>query len=305
MSRKIDNSQDFKVAARLLSTHLEDVNHFLKYGTPSNSLISYVLETKFSKSLNTAAGQKRLYGMLKIIKQFIKELPIRSYLLHQDVKVNFQHRRADTRNNAIQVAESILHRISSEYKPEVLFAFDSINVWIKSVYKKELGYHTIHKTLELLEEQHFFNIVEWGKRGARGRCTKIKAIFPEEKNLSFTSDIDDWLLSRDHAMMAVYARESTTRQDVLEARIHCYAEGWLEDQEKEMSLWDQGFRLFKTQDAIISSDAEKVSVENDLEELINDVDINRFLGRLVPTLQENGSSDRKSIRQLSGSVRSG
>ncbi len=300
MSRKIDNSQDFKVAAKLLSTHSEDVTHFLKYGTPPDSLISYVLGTKFSKSLNTASGQKRLYEMLKVIRQFIKELPIRAYLLYQDIKVNFQHRRADTRNNAICIAESILHRVSSEYKPEVLFAFDSINVWIKSVYGKELGYHTIHKVLELLEEQHFFKIVEWGKRGMRSRCTKIKVIFSDVKDLSFNSAVDDWLLSRDHAMMAVYARESATRQDVLEARIHHYAENWLEDQENEKSLWDQGFRLFKYQDAIISSDAENVSVVNDLEEIVNEVHTYRFLGSLVPTLQENDASSRTSPVLLSG-----
>jgi len=288
----------------------KEIQRLLRYGTPSDRLISlaeakqaYVRidgkkkQIHFPVSLNKAAGQKLIYSIAKKIHNFHNDLPVHSYLLLQDVKTNVKHRRRDTQMNIHMVAEAVLHRMASEFKPEVLFAFDSINVWISAVYGKELGYLTIRKALEILQAEGYFDIIEWGQRGARSRCTKIKAIFPGRKDLSPSAASDDWLLFNDHAMSSVYRRESTTRQDVLEAKIHHFADEMAEQILHEVSLWDQGYRLFKAADdrMSVANEASKDDAVT-FEEVINDNYFDRLLGGLVPSLQENGTNYRQGDR---------
>ncbi len=194
------------------------------------------------------------------------------------------------------VAEAVLHRVACEFKHEVLFAFDSINTWVKSVYDKELGYLTIRKALEILIEAGFIKVNEWGKRGNRSKCTKIE-ILPLKRNyiLTYTSNIDDWLLFNDHAMNAVYRRESTTRQDVLESRFHHFADQIAAEMMEE-SLYARGARLFPAKDAIMSV-ADEGFIDA-MEKELSNVEIDRHLGTLVQSLQEDLTDSRQTSNRV-------
>jgi len=280
---KVDKSKAYSWVAYMLTHQPEEMAKLLRYGTPSDRLIKIAeqpfimtlsdgrrIPVFFPESLNKSSGQKLLYTTAKAVSQYIRTAPIQAFYLYEDIKKNFVVRRKDTRENYLQVAEAVCHRAASEYKHEVLFSFDSIIAWVKSVYGKELGYVTIRRALETLEAQNFLRVNEWGRRGIRNRATKIELItHPKEYILTYTSKIDSWLDSAVHGMMAVYRRESTTRQDVLEAQIHHYAEQVV----NEDSRYAEGRRLFAS-----------VTTEKELEDETTNID--RLLGELVSTMQE-------------------
>jgi hypothetical protein len=202
------------------------------------------------------------------------------------------------------VAEAVLHRAASEFKHEVLFAFDSINVWINAKYGKELGYLTLSKALEVLVEQGFFKVNEWGKRGNRSKCTKIEFL-PQEHILTYTSTLDDWLLYSDHAMNAVYRRESTTRLDVLEANFHHFMDMLEEDEAAEAKATARlksGTGLFtKSDDRMAVVEVAVIAAQTGEEETHETINIDRLLGRLVPTLQEAIPAARSIEPRIRGS----
>lgn len=290
-----------------MMTHQPDeMSRLLKYGTPSNELIKLSEQPvgmtlsdgkfkvfEFPVSLNKAAGQKLLFEAATRIKTYLRTVPLQAYELLEHVRTTVKHRRKDTQANLHIVAEAILHRAASEFKHEVLFAFDSINVWIQAAYGKELGYLTIRKCLELLQESRILRVNEWGKRGNRSKCTKIEIIpLAKEYILTYTSKVDAWLDSAVHAMMKVYAREATTRQNVLEARIHHYADE-LAGQSIDGPAWPELARLFPVTDASMSV-AENVSAPMTEEEFLHELQINGFLGELVQPMHAHGTASRES-----------
>jgi hypothetical protein len=300
MSKKVDKTLVYSWAAYMWSHHPDEMKKFLSRGTPSNELIK-LSETPvgmtlsngkfkvfiFPQSLNSRAGQNSLYNALVAVKKYVYTIPTQAFGLLTHVKATLRSRRADAKANTVMVAEAILHRAASEYKHEVLFAFDSINVWINAVYQKELGYLTIRKSLEVLIEQGFIKVNEWGKRGNRSKCTKIEFL-PQEHILTSTSDLDEWLLYRDHAMNAVYRRESVTRLDVLEENFHHFIDMMEEDEAAEIRATTRlkaGTRLFPAADDRMA--VEQVSSEKEVK---HEVNTNRFLGRVVPAMQETVSA---------------
>jgi hypothetical protein len=297
MSKKVSKTIVYSWAAYMWTHQPEEMKKFLKRGTPSDELIK-LSETPvgmtlsdgkfkvftFPESLNTAKGQKTLYSALVNVKKYVYAIPAQSFAHFNHIKASLCVRRADARTNILMVAEAVLHRAATEFKHEVLFAFDSINVWINAKYGKELGYLTLRKALEVLAEQGFIRVNEWGKRGNRSKCTKIQ-VLPQEYILTYTSNLDDWLLESDHAMNAVYRRESVTRLDVLEASFHHFIDMLEEDEAAEAKATARlkaGTRLFASTDARMVEVIE-VSSEKVLE---NEINIDRLLGRLVPAMQE-------------------
>ena len=307
--KKLDKPSAYAWVAYMFTHQPKEVKRVLKYKTPSDEFIKLseqpVLMTTsegktklvtFPESLNTRKGQKALYDTIVKVDLYLKTIPTQAYGLLEHIKATLRVRRADTLRNIIMVAEAVLHRAACEFKHEVLFAFDSINVWVKSVYNKELGYLTIRKALEVLQESGFIKIREWGKRGNRSKCTKIEFLPDTRRHiLTYTSKVDDWLLYNDHAMTAVYRRETTTRQDVLESRFHHYADQ-LAAEMMEESRWAQGARLFPaTDDRMAVAEVTPIGVTQFNDEVITDETyIDRLLGGLVPTLQANGSSNRQA-----------
>jgi hypothetical protein len=164
---------------------------------------------------------------------------------------------------------------------------------MKAVHGKELGYHTIRKALEALQEAGFIKVNEWGVRGVRAKATRVEILPAKDYILTYTSNqVDDWFMTLDHGLTKVYQRESTTRQDVLEAQIHHYADRMAAElAESQNSAYARGVRLFPVADDMILSEAQIVPIE--AEGIWDDAYIDRLLGRLVPTVQENGSSNRK------------
>lgn len=291
----------------MCSREATEIDHFLKYGNPSDRLIGlseakfvmrvdgHLKNVEFPYSLNTAAGKKKAYSIIKKVRQYINDVPSLAYGLLLDVRKNVTHRRSDTQNNIQMVAEAVINRVASEGKPEVLFAFDSIITWVKTAYGKELGYLTIRRSLELLQAQGYLTVVEWGKRGKRGRCTKIKVDLNFEREFEdFSVEAELWVEFTAPIMDAVYARESTTRQDVLEAQIHFYADQVLVEANAE-SRHAQGARLFTKSSARIVTDASDEVVLETIEKVFyNDEDyVTGLLGELVSTVQAYGSGNRK------------
>lgn len=310
--KKLNKPMAYAWVAYMITHHPDEMARVRKYGTPSDELIKlaetpvgmtlsdgkYKMIT-FPESLNKRAGQKILFETLTKLDLYLKTIPMQAYDLLSEIKTTIRVRRADTQRNILMVAEAVLHRVACEFKHEVLFAFDSINVWVKSVYGKELGYLTIRKALELLVEAGFIKVNEWGKRGNRSKCTKIEVLpLKREHILTYTSNIDDWLLFNDHAMNAVYRRESTTRQDVLESRFHHFADQVAAEM-MEDSLYAQGARLFPAKDAIMSvADEEFIDAT---EKELSDVEIDRYLGTLVQSVQETLPDPRQTgnrVRRL-------
>lgn len=285
-----------------------ELSRIRKYGTPSENFVRIAESPvringrliSFPVSLNSRRGQKLLYDILQSVDLFLKDIPCKSYDLFNFAKETLTHRRKDTLANLLMVLEAICHRAASEFKLEILFAFDSINTWIKAKYDKELGYQTLHKALELLIEAKFIKVNEWGKRGNRSRATKIE-VLPRQRGLilTYTSNLDDWLLYSDHAMSAVYRRESTTRQDVVEAAIHHFAENFVNHD--EAALYVEGkindgtvARLFGSTDARM--------VESVTEDGVwTDDYLDRLLGGLVPTLQEDDAYSGNLVAGVRGS----
>lgn len=306
MARKLDKHTAFAWVAYMLTHEPDEMRNILKYGTPSDRLIllaetprlltvgGKLRKVTFPESLNKAVGQKSLFKITKRVASYLQTIPVHSYALLQQIKTKLKARRADTLSNYLLVAEAVCHRAASEFKAEVLFAFDSINTWIKAVYNKELGYHTIRKALEAIEAAGFFKINEWGVRGVRTKATRIELRTSEEYILTYTSNhVDDWMIYLDHGLTKVYNRESTTRQDVLEAQIHYFADRMsAELAESKNAHYARGIRLFDVADGKILTEAQIVPLEE--QEIWDDAYIDRLLGRLVPTLQEDGPDNRKS-----------
>lgn len=309
--KKIDKSKAYAWVAYMFTHESAEIKKLLKYGTPSDRLITLAdkpvkinltdSEAKFivfPVSLNSAAGQKLLHSAAVRITTYIKTIPLQAHALLEHVRTNVTHRRKDTQANLHMVAEALCHRAASEFKHEILFAFDSINTWIKAAFGKELGYLTIRKCLELLQEADIIRVNEWGKRGNRSKCTKIELITDtKELILTYTSKVDAWLDSYAHAMMKVYARESTTRQNVLEERIHHYADE-LANESVDGPAWAPLRGLFGTTDATMVV-AETSSAPMTLEEMINELHTDRLLGELVQSVREDDTASRKSRRSLS------
>lgn len=302
MSRKLDKPRAYAWVAYMFTHQPEEMKRVLKYKTPSDELIKLSEQPvgmttsdgkfkmiTFPESLNTRAGQNALYETIVKVDVYLKTIPTQAYDLLQTVKSDLRVRRADTLSNIHMVAEAVMHRAASEFKHEVLFAFDSINTWVKSVYSKELGYLTIRKALETLQDAGYLKVREWGKRGNRTKCTKIEIIpIPRNYILTYTSNVDDWLLYNDHAMQAVYRRESTTRQDVLESRFHHFADQMAAEMMAE-SRWAQGARLFPSADDRMAV-AEVTPIGVEIEEGLYETHIDRYLGRMVPAMQETITS---------------
>jgi hypothetical protein len=298
-SKKPDKAKIFAWTAYMLTHQPEEMKRVLRYGTPSDTLIKIseqpVLMTTsdgktklitFPESLNTRAGQNLLFDAAQRVTEYVRTVPVQAHTLYEEIKATLSHRRKDTLSNYLMVAEAVCHRAASEFKHEVLFAFDSIIEWVKSVYRKDLGYLTVRRALEALQEAGFFKVREWGKRGNRSKCTKVE-IMTSRRNyiLTYTSKVDDWMMNLDHAMMKVYARESTTRQDVLESRFHHYADQ-LAAEMLEESKFAQGARLhFGSGDKLVEQATEESVVEIN-EGLWDDVYIDRLLGRMVQPMQE-------------------
>jgi len=200
--KKIDKPSAYAWVAYMVTHQPEEMARVRKYGTPSDELIKIAEQpvamttsdgkfklVTFPFSLNTGKGQKLLNETLSQVDLYLKTIPIQAFDLFNEIKTTLRVRRADTKSNVLMVAEALLHRAASEFKHEVLFAFDSINTWISAVYKKELGYLTIRKVLEILVEQGFIKVNEWGKRGNRSKCTKIEFLPLRESILTYTSNL--------------------------------------------------------------------------------------------------------------------
>jgi hypothetical protein len=322
MARKKSNKPLAYAWVAYMFTHQPDeIKRVLKFKTPSDSLIKLAEQPigmtlsdgkfkvfEFPVSLNKAAGQKLLYEATVRIDTYLKTIPIQAYDVLQYVTQNVTHRRKDTQGNVHMVAEAILHRAACEFKHEILFAFDSINVWIKAVYGKELGYLTIRKCLELLVEAKIIKVNEWGKRGNRSKCTKIEFLpveQPKEYILTYTSNLDDWLMFNDHAMNKVYSRESATRQDVLVERIYHYADE-LADQSIDGPAWPELRSLFGTTDGtmtvadeVSAQSSEKVTTHvRDNNQARQELYLDRRMGRMVPTLQEDSTHYREGSSKV-------
>lgn len=290
-----EKSLAFTWVSFMMTREPEEIKKFLKYGNPSDRLIAlaevnipmrvdgYLKNVTFPYSLNTAAGKKKAYSICKRVSEFLQYIPTLAHNLLKDIKTDVKHRRSDTQSNIHMVAEAVLNRVATEFKPEVLFSFDSLILWVKTVYGKELGYLTVRRALEFLETAGYLKVVEWGKRGERSKATKIKVdLSPKEYILTYTSDCDMWLDCTAHGMTKVYARESGTRQDVLEAKIHHY----IDQQEKEdtvVSRHAAGYRLFPTTDAKLVEQAASAAIDSE-EVLWDDIYIDRLLGRMVQPL---------------------
>lgn len=312
MSRKYNKHNAYSWVAYMFTHQPEEMQRVLRYGTPSDELIrlsnkriyvSTASSTKkkiltFPVSLSTSRGQKALYEIATRFYLHVKCIPIKMYNLLQHVKDNIRHRRSDTQKNVLLVAEALTHRAASEYKTEVIFAFDSINTWIKAVYGKELGYHTIRKAIELLQDQGVLEVSEWGVKGNRHKATKILLKSREKSVLAYSPEIDSWLTAGDAGMMAVYARESTTRQNVLEKAIHHFSDMIMADQ-KVTSWLDMTIDMNNVAGMFDLSDASIVEVEVTTVEETNDY-FDRLLGELVPAVQEIDSTVRQVGSELRG-----
>ncbi len=296
--------------AYMMTHRPEEIHRLLKYGTPSDELIKlsqrrvfmHVAKNEirgitFPVSLSKSAGQKLLYKAAQDIQAFKKAIPVGMYYTFLEAKAIIKCRRADATANVLMVAEAVFSRGAAEFKPEILFSFDSINAWIKTKYGKTLGYQTIRKALELLEEKSFISVREWGQKNVRHKATKIYVNLDSSWRKMEFCDADEWITSNYAAMNAVYLRESSARQDVCAAQIHKYAEELIEQENSSDPVWEPAGRLFPAADDKILTKAQVVPVEE--EGLWDDAYIDRLLGRLVPAVQENGSSYRES----SGSVR--
>ena len=290
--RKTDKPSAYAWVAYMITHQPEEMQFLRKRGTPSETLIKlseqpvamttsddkYKLVT-FPESLNTSKGQKLIFECLAHIDLHLKCIPMKAFDLFQHVKTTVRNRRSDTERNIHMVAEAIIHRAASEFKLEVLFAFDSINAWIKNIYGKELGYNTIRKAIEILAEAKILKVNEWGVRGNRSRATKIELIPVMRKSiLTYTSELDDWLMFRDSGMIAVYARESATRQNVLEKAIQHYTDMLAKD--NEVTSWAD---LFFDSGELLVADGKMIEVTIVKEK---DDHFNRLLGQLVPAMQE-------------------
>jgi hypothetical protein len=302
--QRADKSRAYTWVAYMFTHEPAEIQRVLKHGTPSDRLIKLAehpvaVTTQghfrliyFPESLNKSTGQRLLFNAAKRISTYIKTTPNQAYDVLQDVLQNVTHRRSDTQRNIHMVAEAVCHRSASEFKHEILFAFDSIITWVKAAYGKELGYLTVRRCLEALEASGHIKVKEWGVRGNRSKATKIEILPPaQEYILTYTSKVDDWMLFLDHAMTKVYQRESITRQNVLEERIHHFAD----ELASESPAWQPLARLFGSSDDNIDVEAIVPSFELEEKEIWNDIYIDRLLGRLVQPLQEDGSTDRQSI----------
>lgn len=277
--------------------HPEEMKKLLKYGTPSDELIfladqkfEYRVDGKlkfrsFPESLHKSAGQKLLFNAVKNVDEYKKAIPVLAYVTYREVVAQVKLRRADATQNVHMVAEAIFYRAAVEFKPEILFSFDSINEWINTKYGKILGYQTIRKALELLEEKFHISVREWGVRGNRRRCTKIALHFTRETCASFLLDSDSWIFEGFDAFKAVEARESTARQDVLEHHIQRYL-AKLED-DSAPAVWGPVPRLFPVvDDRMVDTEIAEISAQFSEKVITYETYVDRLLGGLVPTLQE-------------------
>lgn len=286
MSRKLTAAQKCKAyawVAYMTTHHPDEMVRVRKHGTPSEGVEK--LRRGFPLSLKSRRGQQLLFDVLKRYDLHCKSIPQKSFELLQHVKTTVKHRRADTQANLHLVAEALLHRSAFDYKQEIIFAFDSINTWLDAVYKKTLAYHTLRRCLEMLDEQGIITVVEWGKRGYRQAATRIRMNYVTHFGRKRPAGLDDWLMMSDHGMYAVHGRESTTRQDVLEATINWFSDKMAE--EARQAAPRGPYNKSETQQRWFGGPAKpvkpvKVQV---LEEINDDVDV--FLGKLVPALQKD------------------
>lgn len=310
-----DKSKAYTWVAYMMTHQPEAMQHLLKYGTPSDELINLSNRKvqitvdkgdtrwmSFPISLNKSAGQKLLFKAAKDINTFKKLIPLGAYLTLRDIQESVTARRKDAQENVHLVAEAIMHRVASEFKSEVLFSFDSINAWIKAKCGKTLGYLTIRKAIELLESKFYLKVREWGERGNRRKATKIYVILDSRlwKSDELISACDEWIMVNAHCMNDVYSRESIARQDVLEAHIHKYAASILDEDEtiiQEGPAWAPLRRLFGAVDGTMAV-VEDVSTPMTVEDFLHEIQTNRLLGELVPTLHSNEPISQKSSTRI-------
>lgn len=313
-SRRERDSEEKSIAyawvAYMFTHESKELKRVYRYGTPSDELIALaerkvsvtladgtVKEISFPISLNKRSGQQLLYTAILKISNYVRKIPLHALSWLKDLTKDLKVRRADARTNILMIASAIAHRASCEFKPEILFAFDSINAWISAVHNKQLGYLTIRKALEVLQDQGFISVREWGKRGTRSRCTKIGIVLPAQVIVS-QSETDQWLSGLDHGLMAVYSRESVTRQDVLEQKFYHYIDQVAVPQEE--SRYAQGARLFPSKSGKIIVSAEAQIIYNDKDITHDSVDINRLLGRLVHPVSQDEAHSRSIEYRIRG-----
>lgn len=266
----------------MTTQHPEEMKKLLKYGTPSDELIKLSnqrieLSVKgkkarfitFPESLNKAAGQRLLFNAVKRFAAYKITIPELAFNTFSNIVEQVHLRRADATTNVHMVAEALCFRAAVEFKAEILFSFDSINAWISEKYGKTLGYQTIRKALELLEEKLHITVREWGVRGNRRRCTKIHINFDYAMSVNLLPATDNWIFDGYAAYKAVESRESFARQDVLEVHIQRYLAKVAD--ENAAAVWEPVPSLFNV--------AGK-------ESLYEEFDVDRFLGELVSTVQE-------------------
>lgn len=287
-------SRAYAWAAFMWQRYPEEMKKLLKYGTPSDELISlsdqkfeYTVRGKkkfrsFPESLHKSAGQKLLFNAVKNVDEFKKSIPVLAFVTYREIVAQVKLRRSDATANLHMVAEAVFYRAAVEFKNEVLFSFDSINAWINAKYGKTLGYQTIRKALELLESKFYINVREWGVRGNRRRCTKIALSFTKETCSSFLLDSDDWIFSGFAAFKAVEARESSAREEVLDIRIQRYLDKL--EEESTLPAWPDFPKLFSF--ARMEADDTTQDIVGISEEVDYETYIDRLLGGMVPAVQE-------------------
>jgi hypothetical protein len=312
MSKKVNKPMAYTWVAYMITHAPEEMARVRKYGTPSDRLIYLASkrtfmtlksgETRrvfFPVSLNTNRGQKLLFDILKRIDLHIKAMPIKAYELFQHVKKSVTHRRKDTLANLMMVAEAVIHRAASEYKTEVLFAFDSINSWIHAKYGKTLGYLTLRKAIEMLQEQGILRVNEWGQKNIRHKSTKIEILLLKAKTeLNYSAEIDEWFLYNDHAMVAVYKRESVARKDVAAGLVHSEAANIRHKMMTERidKVLASGSWLGRSTTIIKVERKEEIEVSDDY--------FTRLLGELVQSVHENDSARREVVPRIRVAINS-
>lgn len=314
-SRRERDSEEKSLAyawvAYMLTHESKELRRVYRYGTPSDELIvlaekkvtvtladGKAKEICFPVSLNKRSGQQLLYTAIVKVSNYVRKIPLHALSWLKDLTKDLKVRRSDARHNILLVAEAVAHRASCEFKSEVLFAFDSINSWVSAVYGKQLGYLTIRKALEVLQGQGFISVREWGKRGVRTRTTKIGIILPAQIIVS-QSETDRWLSGLDHGLMAVYSRESVTRQDVTEQKFHHYIDQVAAQQEED-SRYAEGARLLPSKSGKIVVSAEAQIIYNDKEIVHDNTNVNRLLGRLVHPVSQDEANSRGIEQRVRG-----
>jgi hypothetical protein len=319
LSKTLERSRASAWVSHMLSHKPEEIYRVLRYGTPSDELIKLsqrkifmhvdkddIRGVRFPESLNKSKGQKLLYKTAQDVIEFKKRIPLGMFYAYNEAKFMIKHRRQDTTQNILMVAEAIFSRAAAEFKVEVLFSFDSINAWITEKYGKILGYQTIRKALEYLEEKAFITVREWGQKNVRYKATKIYVNLDSTWRRGEISEADEWILYNSAAMNAVYSRESTARQDVLAANFQKFL-AEQEETKRKIDAEEPIHVIHRRRTLAMNATIGAVKTEEkvyfngiEMQEVWDDEFIDRLLGSLVQPVQEDVSNYRQSSPAIRG-----